>query len=123
MVEIEYKFDERTGEFKLLDVNPRTWGYHSIGGAAGVDFAYMLFADQVGLPVQRGRALAGLKWLRFSTDFPVAMLDVLQGRLGLREYWRSLCEANVDGVFWREDLKPGLAEIALLPYLAIKRGF
>ena len=33
---------------KLLDVNARTWGYHSLGQRAGVDFPYLLYADQIG---------------------------------------------------------------------------
>ncbi|MBV9572934.1 MAG: hypothetical protein JOY93_02680, partial [Acidobacteriales bacterium] len=37
LVEIEFKQDPRDGQFKLLDVNARTWGFHSIGGPAGVD--------------------------------------------------------------------------------------
>src|SRR5580698_3088308 len=52
LVELEYKLDPRDSQFKLLDVNARTWGYHSLGAQAGVDFSYMLYSDQVGLPVQ-----------------------------------------------------------------------
>ena len=32
LVELEYKRDPRDGVCKLLDVNARTWGYHSLGG-------------------------------------------------------------------------------------------
>ena len=38
LVEVEFKQDPRDGLFKLLDVNARTWGFHSIGIPAGVDF-------------------------------------------------------------------------------------
>ena len=50
LVEVEYKLDPRDGAYKLLDVNARTWGYHTLGQRAGVDFAYLLYADQVGEP-------------------------------------------------------------------------
>src|SRR5439155_13700181 len=58
LVELEYKLDPRDGQYKLLDVNGRSWGYHTLGFGAGVDFPYLLFADQLGEPVQpcRGRA-------------------------------------------------------------------
>jgi D-aspartate ligase len=42
LVEIEFKEDQRDGQFKLLDVNARTWGFHSLGAGAGVDFPYLL---------------------------------------------------------------------------------
>ena len=31
LVELEYKLDPRDSQYKLLDVNARTWGYHSLG--------------------------------------------------------------------------------------------
>jgi D-aspartate ligase len=49
LVELEYKLDPRDSQYKLLDVNARTWGYHSLGAQAGVDFSYMLYSDQIGL--------------------------------------------------------------------------
>ena len=30
LVEVEYKLDPRDGQYKLLDVNGRTWGYHTL---------------------------------------------------------------------------------------------
>ena len=36
LVELEYKLDPRDGQYKLLDFNARTWGYHSLGSRAGV---------------------------------------------------------------------------------------
>ena len=61
LAELECKRDPRDGPAKLLDVNARTWGYHSIGTAAGVDFPYLLYRDQLGsgstLPGTSGRLL------------------------------------------------------------------
>jgi D-aspartate ligase len=124
LVELEYKYDERDGLNKLLDVNARTWGYHSLGQQAGVDFPYLLYADQVGLSVtDTRRARSGVSWVRLSTDLPTAAGELARRRLGWRAYARSLRVADVESVFCRDDLRPGLAEVALLPYLALKRGF
>jgi predicted ATP-grasp superfamily ATP-dependent carboligase len=123
LVELEYKFDPRDGQYKLLDINARTWGYHSIGPRAGVDFPSMLFSDQVGLPVEARRGQVGVRWIRLVTDFPTAVLEILKGTLGLRPYLSSLRRFDVESVFCREDLLPGFAELALIPYLSVKRGF
>ena len=56
LVELEYKRDPRTGTFKLLDFNARTWGYHTIAPAAGVDFPYLLYRQALGQPVVPQRA-------------------------------------------------------------------
>ena len=123
LVELEYKLDPRDEQYKLLDVNARTWGYHTLGPRAGVDFPYLLFADQVGESVEPCRARAGIKWIRLVTDLPTGILEVLGGRLKLREYVRSLGSFQIESVFCREDPLPGLMELAFIPYLAVKRGF
>jgi predicted ATP-grasp superfamily ATP-dependent carboligase len=124
LVELEYKHDERDGAIKLLDVNPRTWGYHTLGQRAGVDFPYLLYADQLGLAGPRAlRAPPGIFWIRLATDLPTAAVEFAHHRLDWRGYLRSIRAANTEAVFSRDDPLPGLVEITLLPYLIIKRGF
>jgi D-aspartate ligase len=121
LVEIEYKLDPRDGRYKLLDVNGRSWGFHSLGAGAGVDFPYLLYADQLGQPVEPARGRAGVRWIRLATDVPTAILEALAGRENIFAYIKSL-RFDVTSVFSGDDLLPGLAEFALLPYLAVKRG-
>ena len=123
LAEVEFKQDPRDGSFKLLDVNARTWGYHSLGRRAGVDFPRMLFADQVGKAVEPCRARPGVRWVRLVTDLPTGALDVLNRRLGAREWLRTLRRADTESVFCRDDPLPAWAELALVPYLAVRRGF
>lgn len=123
LVEVEYKLDPRDGQFKLLDVNARTWGYHTLGTYAGVDFPYLLYADQIGHKVEPSRGMPGLSWVRLVTDIPTGIVDIFGGRTKLPDYIRSLRARHVEAVFNREDPIPGLVECALLPYLYMKRGF
>ena len=123
LVELEYKLDPRDGRYKLLDVNARTWGYHTLGPRAGVDFPYLLFADQLGKPLDPCRAASGVRWIRLVTDLPVGALEILGGRLDWRAYLRSLVTADTEAVFTRDDPLPGLVELAFVPYLYVKRGF
>ena len=86
LVELEYKLDPRDGQYRLLDVNGRTWGYHTLGYSAGVDFPYMLFADQAGESVQPRRGRVGVKWVRLVTDVPMGISEILRGRQDWRAY-------------------------------------
>lgn len=122
LVEIEFKRDPRDGKFKLLDVNARTWGFHWIGSACGVDFPYLAFADQLGLGTQQTRAPAGIGWLRVLTDVPTAISDFAHGSLSLGAYLRSLRAARVDAVFSWSDPLPFVAEMLLLPYIIAKKA-
>jgi D-aspartate ligase len=123
LVEVEFKLDPRDSQFKLLDVNARTWGYHSLGPRAGVDFCHMLYCDQVGLPVPPRIGRHGISWVRSTTDLPAAIMSILNGDTSFRSYLRSIKNCNVEAVFSSSDPLPGLAEMALIPYLAIRRGF
>jgi predicted ATP-grasp superfamily ATP-dependent carboligase len=123
LVEVEFKRDARDGGYRLLDVNARTWGYHTLGQSAGVDFPAMLMADQLGEPVSERAAVPGVRWIRLVTDLPTAAVEIAAGRLSVRDYVRSLLQSDAEAVLSRDDPLPGLAEIALVPYLAIKRGF
>ena len=121
LVEIEYKRDPRDGKYKLLDVNARAWGFHGIGAGCGVDFPYLLFADQLGFPLEPVRAKAGVGWLRLLTDIPTAISDLGHGSLSIAEYLRTLRATRVESVFnWRDPL-PSLAEMGLLPYIIVKK--
>jgi D-aspartate ligase len=123
LVEVEFKFDTRDQQFKLHDVNLRTWGFHSLGALAGVDFPHLLFLDQLGEQVDVCRAAAGVTWVRTVTDIPASILGVFAGQLKLSEYFRSLNRPITEAVFDFQDPLPGIVELGLLPYLVYKRGF
>jgi D-aspartate ligase len=121
LVEVEFKRDHRDGKFKLLDVNARTWGFHSIGEPAGVDFPYLLYADQTGEQVERGKGKAGVGWLRLITDLPTVAADLFTGHTNLGAYLKSLNRTGIESVFCLQDVAPSIAEVVLLPYLVMKK--
>jgi D-aspartate ligase len=88
-----------------------------------VDFSYMLYADQIGLPVDPCKVPAGVGWVRMTTDIPAAFMAWRAGELKSKDYIKSLKSCNVEAVYSLSDPLPGLAELLLIPYLAIKRGF
>lgn len=122
LVELEFKQDRQDGQYKLLDVNARTWGYHSLGYTAGVDFPYLVYLDQLGLPLGESRARPGVRWIRLATDVPNAVRDIRAGDARIGAYLKTLRGVDTDAVFDLRDPLPGLYELMLLPYLFFKRG-
>ncbi len=121
IVEVEFKQDPRDGRYKLLDINARAWGFHALGQAVGVDFPYLLFADQLGQSVEPHRGRAGVGWLRLLTDAPVALSDLVSGQLSVRSYLQSIRRTKVESVFNPRDPLPSAAEFVLLPYFVTKK--
>jgi predicted ATP-grasp superfamily ATP-dependent carboligase len=121
LVEVEYKYDARNRTFKILDVNPRVWGWQSLGAAAGVDFAYFMWLLARGDTVPPSQARLGVKWVRLSTDAMVAWREILRGRMSLRDYFESLRGLRAGAVYGADDPLPGLFEMPLLAYLVLRR--
>jgi predicted ATP-grasp superfamily ATP-dependent carboligase len=123
LIELEYKRDARDGVLKLLDMNPRVWGWHTLGGRAGVDFTWALWRRLSGRPVAGATARPGVGWLRLSTDTPTAARELFARRLAVREYARSLRPPRERAIFAWDDPLPGLAELPVLCYVAGRRAF
>jgi D-aspartate ligase len=117
LAELEYKLDEADGHYKLLDVNTRTWGYHSVGRVAGVDFPLLVHLDQLGLAVPEAEARPGVRWVRLITDIPAAVPQLVRRQLKWRDYVSSLHKVETEAAFARDDLRPAFAELMLLPHL------
>ena len=103
MVEVEFK------DGKLLDVNPRAWGWQSLCGRAGVDFPYLLWRLACGQDVPEVRARPGVRWVRLATDVAAATGEIRAGRLTPRSYLRSLRGPLEFAVFAADDPLPSLA--------------
>lgn len=121
LIEVEYKRDPRDGVLKLLDMNPRVWGWHTLCGRAGVDFPWLLWLFVSGEEVPPSRARPGVGWLRFTTDTPTAVKEMFGRRLQLREYARSLRQPRESAIFAWDDPLPGLAEVPVLAYVLARR--
>jgi D-aspartate ligase len=121
LIELEYKRDPRDGVFKLLDMNPRVWGWHTLCIEAGVDFPWLLWLLVNGDDIPACRARLGVGWLRVSTDTPTALRELLAGRLSLQEYRRSFRRPRAAPIFAWDDPLPGMAEFPLLAYDFAKR--
>ena len=123
LVEIEYKLDARDGRFKLLDINPRLWTWATLGARAGTDFPYLLWSMLVGEQVHKRTARAGVRWVRMSTDIPAALHDIFRGRLGLREYLRSLRGPIEFALVAKDDPLPGVLDIPMFFFKHLSKAY
>jgi predicted ATP-grasp superfamily ATP-dependent carboligase len=121
--EVEFMQDPRDGNYKLIEVNPRVWGWHSIAIASGVDLPYLLYQDMMGEKMDFRLPVDNMKWIRLITDVPTVLSEIIRGRLRIRDYLKTMKGQKTFAVFALNDPLPFLAEVALLPYLWIKRGF
>lgn len=114
MVEVEFKQDPRDGIYKLLDINIRPWGWHTLCIACGLDLPYIQYQHMIGNPSQRIEPRYGTRWIRTATDVSAGIQEI---RAGITTPWRyahSLFGRNTYSVSnWRDPL-PVFGDLAVL---------
>lgn len=120
LIELEFKYDQREGKYKLLDVNARTWAWISLGGKAGVDFPWLMWKLAAGEPVEHVRGRAGCGWAHLSRDLAAAFAEIRAGSLTLSSYLSSFRETRLEfAAYSNDDLLPGLLDLPItLAHLA-----
>lgn len=121
LVEVEFKYDQKDGRYKLLDVNPRAWTWQGLCGRAGVDFPHLLWRSIHGEQVPELRGRPGVRWVRLSTDLAAASTEMLRGRLSLGAYVRSLKGPLEFAAFAADDPMPVLLRAPARAYSLWKR--
>ena len=114
IVEVEFKRDPRDDKLRLLDINPRVWRWMSLGRRVGVDFPYLLYRMSRSEPIDPVKAIAGVRWVRMSTDLFAAASEMLRGTTTVRAYLDSLCAPLEFASFAFDDPLPALLEMPLL---------
>lgn len=105
MVEVEFKYDRRDQQYKLLDVNLRPWGWHTLCVACGLDFSYIQYRDMLGFPPTSITPQYGYRWVRLITDIPAGLQERRAGVTTASAYLRSLGGKLVFSVLdWRDPL-------------------
>jgi len=110
---VEFKQDA-AGEYRLMEINPRFWGSLPLAVAAGVDIPLILYRVALGeevSPVTAYRLGVRMRYLfQDLLSFPGYLKRRRDRFRFVREYLRDLLDPRVvDGVFARDDPKPGLA--------------
>jgi predicted ATP-grasp superfamily ATP-dependent carboligase len=124
LAEVEFMYDQKDAQFKLLEVNPRIWGWHTIAIHAGLDLPYFAYADTLGEQFDVGPLRDGVSWVRLVTDFPTAVQEIVGGRLSVGQYLTSISNGTTFAVLSFRDPLPFVADLLLGPYNYFKgRGF
>ncbi len=123
IAEVEFMKDSISGKYKLIEVNPRIWGWHSLAIAAGVDLPYILYQDMIGEKIEVQNTFKKINWVRLITDIPTVFIEVVKGKMKIGDYITSMKGKKEFAVFSFKDPLPFFVELAMIPYLWTKKGF
>ena len=106
--EIEYLKDPRTDEYKLIEMNPRTWLWVGLAKYCGVDYAIMTYNYLNNINNDYpSNYLKDVYWINPITDTIYAFMGILKKQLKLRNYINSvLYEKKYNALIANKDFKP-----------------
>jgi D-aspartate ligase len=114
---VEFKKDVQSGDFKLLEVNGRSWSWNYLATFCGLNLPYMAYLDAIGekqKPIDTYRCdfELGLKWLHLSADFLSMIMMRKSGEMGFSKWFESLIIGKKTFAFLSiRDPLPALSEI------------
>lgn len=91
IAEVEFIWDPRDREWKLIDINPRCWKWVGLTAFGGVDLAWMAYQDATGQPVDAAEQVPGRRW---ASLLDLAALRAETGRSPLDD---GECQALMSG--------------------------
>lgn len=115
--EVEFKMDDRDGEYKFLEVNTRTWKWHSIANKANTPFLITYYNHLTGSDIKTNHSPQKASFRHGLTDLPTQLQLLLKGQ----GYFSRVKKPLERAVWAKDDIKPWLMEKLLLLYLIRSR--
>jgi len=107
VIDIDYRYDERDGQYKVLDINPRIGAtFRLFVGANGMDVVRAMYLDITGQAVEPSPAMEGRRWLVEDCDLVSGLQSFGDGKLKLRDWMKSYRGVQETGIFAMDDPLP-----------------
>jgi len=107
--EIEYLKDPNDGEYKLIEINPRTWLWVGLAIKNGINFPKFAFDYVNGLSIPEYKDYPeNTYWQNPITNFVYSMQGIITGKLNLNEYIKTIFIKKENALFSNYDPIPGL---------------
>jgi predicted ATP-grasp superfamily ATP-dependent carboligase len=109
ILDIGYRYDQRDGQYKVLDVNPRIGcTFRLFTAINGMDVVRALYLDMTGQPIGPAQAAEGRKWIVEDFDLVSALRSWKANTLKLKEWVGSLRGVQEAACFAWDDPLPFL---------------
>lgn len=116
LANINFKRDSVSGQYKLLEINPRVSQWNVLASECGINLPYIAYADATGVPYQHVKEQEEDKYyISFKSDFKAFLEYRRNNDWTLKQYILSLMKRKiVHQVYARDDLKPFFVELMSL---------
>jgi D-aspartate ligase len=123
MAEVEYKKDDRTGEYKLIEINTRHWDWHRLGMANNVNVSWAAYSDLTGQKYspQRRNGSAASKWVADDATWSYFLSGVYNREIHVKAFLKKLSGRRQYGIFDWSDPLPSLYNFMMVTVAGTSR--
>lgn len=93
LIMLEYIYDDRSGEYKLIEANPRSWGSIMLSEYSGANLLQNYIRICLGQPIEKPKMKeeAYIRWF-----FPVDLLNWIKKKGKIKDFWdfKNTCVIN-----------------------------
>jgi len=119
--EIEFLKDPLDNQFKLIEINARTWLWVGLAKACGVDYGLYIYNYLNGHTNNYPNEFKiGVKWINSLTDTVYSLFAFKKGMLTIKNYLKSMKGERVSALYYKGDIKP-MFIYALLTFSFLKK--
>jgi D-aspartate ligase len=110
LVSTEFKYDDRDGKLKFIEINARSVMWYSLIEASGMNLPWIMYQDLVlGNKVRNSSQTTNIFWIHEQADIS-CLFRGDKGKASIKEYLSPYFSKKVFAVFTRDDIKPAFME-------------
>ncbi|MCF6242182.1 MAG: ATP-grasp domain-containing protein, partial [Bacteroidales bacterium] len=88
--EVEFMYDAKSNDYKLIEINPRTWKWHSMANIVGINLIKMMIDDLQGKNIKPiANTKINVAWVEQLTDFYIVFTEIIKGKMRLSDYYKT----------------------------------
>ena len=110
---VEFKYDERDGKFKLIELNSRYWQQNSLADKCGINFPFIeyLYLTEQNINNIINEFEVSIKWLNIYMDFSSFLDYRKEKELSLFDWIEQIKGKKVFSDLSGDDLRPSFYEL------------
>jgi predicted ATP-grasp superfamily ATP-dependent carboligase len=121
---IEFKKDRRDGQFKLIEINPRSVTGEMMAVKSGVDIPLIAYLDTIGERVEPNSSFTeGMKWVSLEWDFKTFLAYRERKMLNFTDWIKSLRGGKSYAIWSHDDPLPFIILLTRIFRAAVRKIF
>ena len=112
LVGTEFKYDDKDGKLKLVEINARSVKWYSLIEASGMNLPWIMYKDRIFQEKSYQQDyISDVYWIDEAADIATTIFNRKKENIAYRDYLKPYYSKKVLAVFSKNDIKPSISMI------------